>query len=607
MAYEKLKQELYLNVGGINEKASDYATGDNEVLSLKNLSFERPGAWTSRSGYSLYTNTSFVTKINGLYNYKKSDGSSCLIVSGGVTISSYVNGTPTNIGTSMGSAPVDFETQNDTMYYCDGTNFRKFDKTNDSKFSLPGETISAFFNGTPGVSLTTGGDKNTQSGYYNFRMGYLNTDGFYGLLGTDSLSIATTGAQEFFTFHMSPAAPISSLLPLDYGITALVLWQSENGNPYQISELTLSYQGLVSNFSETICAVYPIADGDQKIVTAIEKEVDDILHFTLVPKYIEPYNNILFMGGITGHASTTFYGSEGEPEKILTENFFETRTNNNDVITGYKAFLGRILIFKNRSINEVTGSSTENISQQEVTSEYGCISNKAIVTFKNRCVFLDEKGIAEYNGINTDIISDKIDSTFKRMNISVAKETAVGTHKKEANEIWFAIPLDSSTKNNAVVVYDYLVEGWTIYEGFEPGDMIVADTGAGKEDVVFGSYTGSVFSFGESLVSDNGATIACSIEGKYHKRLGDSTQEMWRRLYVNTNTASVTTPITVNFRPNYGTNSSLTTTMYMDKFQNRIDLGLSAKSMSVKLEFGSTTDKLVVNGYTIESRYLRGV
>ncbi len=36
MGYNKLKAEKYSNVGGINQKASQYVTGDNEFLDLEN-------------------------------------------------------------------------------------------------------------------------------------------------------------------------------------------------------------------------------------------------------------------------------------------------------------------------------------------------------------------------------------------------------------------------------------------------------------------------------------------------------------------------------------------------------------------------------------------
>ena len=52
MAYEKNKSELYKAIGGINEKASNYATGDNECLKLENLDFQEPGAYTSRWGFT---------------------------------------------------------------------------------------------------------------------------------------------------------------------------------------------------------------------------------------------------------------------------------------------------------------------------------------------------------------------------------------------------------------------------------------------------------------------------------------------------------------------------------------------------------------------------
>jgi hypothetical protein len=98
------------------------------------------------------------------------------------------------------------------------------------------------------------------------------------------------------------------------------------------------------------------------------------------------------------------------------------------------------------------------------------------------------------------------------------------------------------------------------------------------------------------------------IKTRYHKRMGDSTQELWRRFFINNQLASATTPITINFMPNYATSSSLGITFFANStFQSRADFGLSAKTMSAQITTSSSTEKIKILGYTIESRYLRSV
>ena len=85
------------------------------------------------------------------------------------------------------------------------------------------------------------------------------------------------------------------------------------------------------------------------------------------------------------------------------------------------------------------------------------MSNRAIAEYDNNLVFLDEKGVVMYNGANWQIISQPVESTFRRMNLSAALEKAVAIHYNLWNQIWFGIPVDGSTVNNLTVVYDYLL------------------------------------------------------------------------------------------------------------------------------------------------------
>jgi len=226
------------------------------------------------------------------------------------------------------------------------------------------------------------------------------------------------------------------------------------------------------------------------------------------------------------------------------------------------------------------------------------------VQFNSRLWFLDRKGVAEYNGINTQIVSNRVEETFDRMNPEQAKRVARAVHWKRRNEVWFAIPLDDSVENNAIVVHDYLANAWTVYEGFNPSEMVIAE-GNGFENTVFwGGYRGTVNRMGESLPSDFGATINMSIQTRFHARHGVSSEELWRRFFVH-GQADSNLPITLEFIPNYGTDISLTAGVTLSSNKVKYDLGLPAYSMSVNMSMGSSTDKMVINGYTIESRFLR--
>ena len=109
-----------------------------------------------------------------------------------------------------------------------------------------------------------------------------------------------------------------------------------------------------------------------------------------------------------------------------------------------------------------------------------------------------------------------------------------------------------------------------------------------------------------TLNADFGVAMTLIAKTRFHKRMGESTQEMWRRLYVDTDVPSVTTGVTINFRPDYGTGISLVRSQILNEFQERLDFGISAKSLSVELIIQSLS-AIRINGYTLEARYLRSV
>src|SRR3954470_77223 len=76
----KLKEEVYSNLGGINSKVGLYSNGPMEFQDMSNFDFQRPGALTQRWGSTLYQTQNFSGPISALYEYVKLSGSSYLIV-----------------------------------------------------------------------------------------------------------------------------------------------------------------------------------------------------------------------------------------------------------------------------------------------------------------------------------------------------------------------------------------------------------------------------------------------------------------------------------------------------------------------------------------------
>jgi hypothetical protein len=198
------------------------------------------------------------------------------------------------------------------------------------------------------------------------------------------------------------------------------------------------------------------------------------------------------------------------------------------------------------------------------------------------------------------------------MNINAAIENACGVHHIYRNQIWFAFPVDNSTVNNITVVYDYLVNGWTFFDGFSPSSFGFIKQGLNKESVWRGDYSGLVHYFGESFYSDSSQGITCMVQTRYENVGGENQTTLWRRLFldVSPQSSGITVVINGQIFTNYNSNTASvqgTFAIYQNAFQTRTEMGVQGKAISAEMSFFSASLPLLINGYAWANRGLRNV
>lgn len=657
--YEKLKEEMYKNLGGINVKASDYMTGDNQVLNLRNYTFDRPGAWVSRPGYT------GIATLNAGGSYAPDSifeaifqGSSTRPVIGpsmqafsqsSATLFIYASGTTLYNNTSLsaiasglgpgssGVGPVDFQIFNNNLYFANGYTFQKYTGYYSLLYSVPpgGFNISPYFifsGGNLGATFasifTGGGTLATGTFYAQFAPARFNpqTNNYeYGTPNGQTFVFSNpTSANGVITFFVGNTLPFSTSIYNQYGVSWAALYINGPGTggeyflgttqPFAIGPFIDSPNPLPDGSGDFVLGSvngstqwylnYNIAKGDFP-QTAQEPQTN--IYFTLAPRFLETYNNMMFMAGFSLTPSIVWHTELGNPDIIEPEYFFEVRTTGNgDILTAMKVFQNSLVLFKQSSTHILTGDSPETLSLQDVNLDYGCLNNEAAVTFENKLWFMDIKGIAEYNGANTFIVSAPVESYLDECD----KFTARGYHLKKYFQVWYLVRV-SGTSNWRIFAYDYLIDAWTIYDIFlvTGGSNLFTNSDSTKDLVFYGqnaSLQSKFMKFNSSAVTDDGFGITHIIKTKNHKRLGDSTTELWRRFFLNNSIGSSHLGVTLNFYPDYGSSIYYTANMGTTMFQSRIETGIPAKSMSVEIVVNAT-QKITVNGYTIESRYLRSV
>lgn len=578
MAYEKLKKETYDMLGGVNSKVSPYVNGPTEFRDLTNVHFIKPGSLTQREGTTLYLGVTVSGRLASGYEFERISGASYLIATANTnayTVTSSFSSFRTGL---KNNSLFDFVTFVDRLFMADGDTFFKYDGTNAYSYGLPP--------GASGWGFTTavGGGL---SGIYVFSWGYLNERGFRGPCAY-GLTVNLNGIT-FGSFRYLGMSTIGG-----YGVTAIQLYRTEVDGVELVGTTLIS--GGATTFLDTGASLGSIVCNE------------NLFHLTLAPQFLEIYNNQLFMAGFTTLPSTAYWSQIGEPEGVENSFSAEFRTNDGDVISGLKTYSGNLIVSKTKSLHRLAGDNPSNFFIQEITDQYGCLSNRSMVIWEERLWMLDTKGILEYDAANVKIVSNKVEPWFKEMNLDAAKGNACALHVKNNNEVWFAIPVNGSTLNNRIVVYDYLVNAWTKYEGLSISSLWIAKRSLSQPTPFIGSYTGSISYFGASFTADNGQAITCAVNPYFLDQRGKSTESLYRRLYLDTDVPlGSTQTVTVEFCTNYGTSVVLSRQVSMTAYQQRIDFGIPARSLQPNIYHSSATLPLVLNGYTVESRFQRAV
>jgi len=576
MPQYKAKLEEYALLGGINTKASEYATGPQEMLDLQNLNFSKPGALTKRDGSTLYLGATVIGKVTGLTEYEKFDGSSFVIASANTNLYK-VDSTWNTIKTGIkNDTNCDFQTFNNTLFVANGTDFFKFNGTSDSLFSLP-----------PGMNLgvTTAVGGSLAGGTYFISYGYQNNAGYFGPTGNTQIVSISGGT--FLSIQY-----LGLTLPSGYGISALAFYRTAAGSPNLFRTFTTGQTTSVIDSGATALSANPSPP---------------YIHFTFAPKYLSLYNNQLMMSGMSSALSTVFFSDIGEPEGVRPENNFEVRTEDGDEITGTLPYNGTLLVFKKRSFHKLTGDNPQNFSLGEVSNQYGCISNRAMLVWNDQAWFLDSKGIMQWNGANIECVSNKIEPIMLRMNVDAAFQQATAVHDRLNNQVKFSFPVDGAQTNTMTVVYDYLADSWTTELGYSPSVSAMIRGSKSKPVHFYGGYTGTLHAFDPSLLGDNGNGMTCLMKTRFYNAGSNSIEKQFRRLFLDTPAVSASAPITINIRQDYGSSIVVNRTMYQAPFQSRIDFGIMAKAISVEISNSNNDKDLQINGFTIESREQRRV
>lgn len=462
---------------------------------------------------------------------------------------------------------------------------------------------------TVNISLAAGIDSFNPIVLYGFSLGgwlpgnNLPPSGVNGFTVSDGFGIGCTTISNYQAQQV-----FGTTLPL---VKIALFRDSGPGTKRYLFAYGTQKDTFVGGFTSTFAGAQFVIDegdtlaGDSPLNTSVPEPT--CIYATLPPQFLEVYNNQMFMCGFSQAPSTVQFSDIGEPESVQPQNNFDIRTNDGDFLTGMKSAFSQLFFFKNNSFHVLQGNSPQNFVVNPLSDQYGCISNRAVATYQNYLMFLDKKGVCLYNGAQVAIASTKIDPLLSQMNINAAKNKAWMIHNKERNQVWCGIPVNGSTLINRVLVYDYLLNSWTHFDGFNISDATRAYGALLTQSVYFSGYSSGIGYYSTSLTSDYyGPTIALSAQTRYLSEMGQSVEKMWRRLQMNVISAFGATSLwNIAIYANYASTASTTFVQGGQSVTSRSDFGVSAKAISVNFSTSTNTDILQLQGFTIESRYQR--
>jgi hypothetical protein len=266
------------------------------------------------------------------------------------------------------------------------------------------------------------------------------------------------------------------------------------GDEYVIAEIDTP--------SDTLSFFVQHADESNRTSVVFERPVSVGLGFSHMPAppfAVYHQRRLVMPFKFTVDSSADSFTSRGILDEVIASDILDTDTYDQiyaqyrfnagtaDFVVGLHSFAeDRLLVFNRNSIHIVENTtSLQAATTRVLTNEVGCVARKSIIQVGSQVIFLSDNGIYgtqfmdEYNLRGTETpLSEPINETIKRIN-KEAWDQSVAIYFD--NRYYIAVPLDASSDNNAILVYNFLNQRWESIDTVDDGNyhttnmMVVGD------------------------------------------------------------------------------------------------------------------------------------
>ncbi len=200
-----------------------------------------------------------------------------------------------------------------------------------------------------------------------------------------------------------------------------------------------------------------------------------------------------------------------------TAQAIDINKNDGQKVTGLGFFQDVLIVFKERSIYQLYFNSSGAFVVERISSSYGAVNHTAIASVENDCYFLTDKGIYVlgnepnyYASIRTNELSSRIKTLLQRINPAYWERCRAFYYD---DRYFLSVPLDASTTNNAVIVYDRRFYAWAYWDNIRAESFLAFQDkdGDGKNHFYFTEYgSANMCEFTPNVYNDKGAAIEAS-------------------------------------------------------------------------------------------------
>lgn len=558
---------------GLNDRDNPLLIDDAELAEVQNFHLDEKGTLKKRTGYTKRYSTTFATgPVRSLYNYRREDGTSRLVIAA------------------------------DDKLFSDSPQFlRLYDEQSD--WESAGTAKS-------GVSATRVTDSIVLSAGLSGMLGHMVLGRLSAVLGSGLADIGTRTAT-----WTSEAIDVSAVVDKSTGIITVVqsvptgttvtietrtspdalTWSAYAGlgpgntivspgadylqvrvsfsatstaNP-SVSSLQITYDATPATTQITsglsTLARYTFATQNDTLFIVNGENANKKWDATTlsdqggsppVGKYVIVHSNRMFIAGVSGNRSRLYFSDLADPESWPALNFIDVGKGDGDTITGFGILYNQLIVTKEHSVWVLQGDAASNFVLRRATDEGGASAMYSMIFADNTLAWMEKEGVRFFDGVRSAIASEKIKGTIDGLS---ERQLALVAGVSFDDKLYFAAPEGSSTRNDAVLVFDTHRAAWVVYRGLEAGTWCVFRQFQADRLLFGSSLTGQVYEMDDSL-TDDGTAIDAFFVTKAVDFGAPLNQKRMRAVWVTCQTPEGTsTTAEVHLRKDLGSDSAAKT------------------------------------------------